>query len=331
MAEYHEVKSLVRRSIEFKKDNEYQRALELLQQGLEEYPDNNYLKASLADVYLRMNRLAEAEALAEQVLREKPQNYQALAVKGNLAFGKHDYQRAIDYFKEAYQIKDTPYLASRLIRAYINNENLEQALVLCRERLELDPGNDRFKIIEAEIYKKLDDKERALDSLEEYLEDNEDHFAYKEKIKLMLADKNPEAALRELRQLLRIKKYRNNPHLITLLGEQLQENQEYLEAVDVFKEVLLQEPDNIYVKKNLGLALYKAGKLEKALPYLKDTLKGDPHDFYVRSTLQFIFKKLDKQQEGMDFIRELINETGLNNLWGVYHKLARDIKEEESE
>jgi tetratricopeptide (TPR) repeat protein len=331
MSEYQEVKALVNEARKYKNKGEYEKALAVLQEGMERYPENNYLKTSLADIYYRLNRPGEAEELTEQVLRTQPENYYALSVKGNLAISRHDYNQAIRHFKQAYQLNQSPYLASRLIRAFLYNGQFEQALSLCQERLEIDPGDNRFKKIQAEIYKRMDQKDRALDTIEEYLEETEDEFALKEKIKLKLAEKTPEEAVKELKQLLRVGKYRDNHHLRTLLAEKLQETGQYPEAVATFKEALFNDPDSIYIKKNLGLTLYKAKRWEEALPYLKETLRSNPNDFYIRNTLQYVFKKLNRPQEGMEFFHQLIKETGINSLWGVYKKLAKEVERDEDQ
>jgi len=77
--------------------------------------------------------------------------------------------------------------------------------------------------------------------------------------------------------------------------------------------------------------LYKDKQFEKALPYLEDAFKDDPNDYYIRSTLEYIYKSLNIHQDGIDFFEGIIKETGLKNLWGIIRKLAKGVKENDTD
>lgn len=325
MSEFIEVKKLVQNVVKFKKNKEYEKAMKTLLEALEDYPENNFLKTSLADLYIRMNRLEGAEKLADQVLKSDYQNHNALTVKGNVALQKRDYEEALQFFKQAYQRKETDYLASRLIRTYMYLDELELALSVCQQKLEGDSINNRFKKIEAEIYKKMNKLDKAADTMEDYLsEEKDDQFAFREKIELKLKRKSPDLAVRELKQLLRVDKYRKNIYLQTLLAEKLQDLKRYEKAVEVYKEAIILDPGNIYIIKNLGMSLYRDKKLEEALPYLEEAFQDDPNDYYIRSTLEYIYKSLSMHQQGIEYFQKIIKETGLKNLWGIIKKLVKE-------
>lgn len=330
MSEFTEVKNLVQRVMGLKNKKEYEKAMKILLDAIEEYPENKFLKNSLADLYYRMKRLGEAYDLVDGILKEDTQNHNALTVKGNIAFAKRDYKDAVLFFKQAYQLKQTDYLASRLVRAYIYTDQLELALSICQEKLEGDSSNIRFKKMEAEIYKKMNKLEKSVDIMDDYLsEESDDQFAFKEMIELKLKDKSADAAVRELKQLLKLDKYKRNIHLQTLLAEKLQDINKYEEAEEIYKGALLLDSANIYIIKSLGMSLYKEKKLEKALPYLEEAFKEDPNDYYIRSTLEYIYKSLNMHQEGIDFFEGIIKETGLKNLWGIIRKLAKGVEEDD--
>jgi predicted Zn-dependent protease len=330
MSEFKEVKALVGKAISLKKNKKYQDALQILLAGRDEYPDNNYLKSSLADLYMRMNRLGEAEELVEQVLLENAENYHALTVRGNLAFQKRAYHEALQYFMDAYRLKQTDYLAYRLTRTHLALNELEQALSLCQQILEKDKDNQWFKKLEAEIYKKMDQSDKASSTLDEYLSnEQEDLFAFKELVELKLKDRPAKEAAAELRRFLKIKKYQENIYLQSLLAEKLQENGNFVEAMDVYQEALKRDPENSYLRKNLAMALYKNDSLEEALNLLEGIFREDPNDYYVRSTLEYIYKHLGREKEGREFFKAVIKETGLNNLWGIVKRLARGVEDSE--
>lgn len=329
MGEFQKVKEMVQKARNFKKEKKYEKARDLLEEGKETYPENNYLTASLADVYLRLNRIGRAEDLAENVLASDPENVHALTVMGNINYRNMNYEKAEEYFSQGYQIKQSPYLASRLIRTFIRREKYEQALDLCQEQLTENPDDSRFTKLKAKIYDMQDESELAEKMLEDYLQKEEDNFAFREKLKIRLKDRKPGEAEKELRKMLKLDKYAENIYIHTLLAEKLREQEKYKEAADVYTEALHLEPEDTFIRKNLGLSLYKAEKYEKALPYLKQSCREEPGDYYLRNTLQFVFKQLNQEQEGMKYFRELINETGMKNLWGAYNRLKKEVDGDE--
>ncbi|MFW6264630.1 MAG: tetratricopeptide repeat protein [Bacillota bacterium] len=331
MNEYLEVKSLVAKAIKYKKEKEYEKALDILIEGIEEYPDNNYLKSSLADTYFRIKRFDQAEKLSEEVLNSDPENYNAMTVKANLAYAKKDYNKAVKLFKEAYALNKSDYLASRIIISYIYLEEYQLALSLCNQKLKEKADNKNFQKLQIQIYKKMEEFKKAASLLDNYLEENDDQFAFKDKIEMKLKNKKPVQAIKELENLLRVEKYKNNLQLQLLYADKLQEQSRFNEAVEVYQNALLLDANNNYTIKKLGFCLYKANRWEEALIYLKKSFEDQPNDYHTRTTLEFLFKKLDKEQEGMAFFEEIIKETGLKNLWGIYKKLDKEAKKKGKE
>ena len=330
MSEFEEVKSLVREAIEYKKEKEYEKAREILEEGQEKYPENNYLLASLSDTYLRLNQLSQAQQLADQVLADKPDYAPALLARGNIAYKNMDYQKAEKFFRQAQQQQESSYTAARLIRTLLKQAKNEEALDLCQKKLEENPDHEKLKKMKAEIYEKLNKTEEAKELLTDYLANTDDNFAFKKKLKLKIKEMEPQQAINELKNLLRLDKYADNTAVLTLLAEQFADQEKYEQAAEIFQQALELEPDNHYIRKNLGLSLHNCEKWEEALPYLKESCREEPGDYYLRNTLQYAFRQLEMHQEGMDFFRKLINETGLNNIWGAYNRLKKEVEQDEN-
>ena len=62
--EFDRVHQITEKAYNLKKEDKLEEARSLLQSGLEDYPDNNYLKSSLAELHLRQNRFEDALNLA---------------------------------------------------------------------------------------------------------------------------------------------------------------------------------------------------------------------------------------------------------------------------
>ena len=325
--EFQDVKQIVNKAVEYKNDEDFNQAEEVLQKGLDKYPENNYLKASLADLFYRQKKLDKALNLADEILSEKAGDTRALTIKGNVHFAKREYKKAKEFFKEAYLNEKGEYTASRLIKVLNRLEEYERALELANKWREEADNSNYFKKIAANIYEKTGENKKAEELFSEYLkEEPEDQFAYKEKIKVKLENKTPQKAVEELKNILSIAKRDKNPHLHSLLAEKLEKIGKSEEAVKEYEKTLELDPDNQFALKQAGFALYKLKKYEKALPYLKEVFRNDPGDYYTRSVLMNIFKELNNEKEGIEFFKEIIeNNSGFENLWGMVKKLSKRL------
>lgn len=322
--EFKETQKIAKEAVSLKKDKKYNEAEKKLREGLDKYPDNNYLKASLADLYYRKNEFDQALKLADEILSEKPYDNRALTVKGNVYFARRDFERARDFFEEVYYEQKNSYNAFRLIKTLIKLKEYDRALELAGKWEDKEGDNSRFKKLSASIYEKMGNKDRAEKFYDDYLKDKpEDQFAYKEKLKVRLENKAPQEAVDELKKILRVGNRDKNPHLHSLLAEKLEKTGDYKEALKEYKKTLELDPENRFALKQAGFILHKQEEYRKALSYLKEAFRGDPSDYYIRSVLMNIFKELGCESEGIEFFREVIRDNpGFNNLWGMIKKLS---------
>ena len=327
--EFEKAGEIVKKALQLKREKEYTEAREILQEGLEEFPDNNYIKASLADLLYRIGQMEQALTLSEEILKEKPADSRALTVKGNVFLAKRKYEKARQFFEQAHSSEESSYTAYRLLKTLNNLEEYEEALQLAEEWKEKADDPTFFQKMTANIYQKMGQNEKADQIYQEYLdEEPEDQFAYKEKIKVRLKDKSPDEAVRELRGLLRVGNRDKNPHLHSLLAEKLEKIGKNKEALQEYKKTLELDPDNKFATKQAGFLLYKSGQYEEALSYLEEVFRNDPGDYYTRSVLMNIYQELGKEKQGIEFFREIINNNpGFNNLWGMVKKLSKRMGE----
>ena len=331
--EYMQVKDILSSTIELKKKNKYKEAESKLQSALKEYPDNRYLKSSLADTLTRVGKMEEALRLADEVLNQKPGDSRALIVKGNVHFYKREYEKALEFFEQAEINNNSDYLTSRIIRTKIKLEEYEDALNICQKELDEDPDNTSFQKLMGSIYEKMGENKKAAQYYDKYLDKKpEDEFAYKEKLKLKMKNKAPEKAVKELKTMLKIGDKKDNVFLHHLLAEKLEKIDKYEEAFEEYKKSLEIEPGNDFAIKQAGFSLYKMGEYERALDYLKEAFRNDPSDYYIKATLVSIFKKTGLIEEGIEFFKEIINNNqGYNKLWGTVKKLSKELGDKDNE
>ncbi len=331
--QYMQVKDTLSEAVNLKKQQKYNEAKNLLRETLDQYPNNRYVKSSLADTLSRTGELEEALQLADEVLNQKQGDSRALIVKGNVNFYKRDYEKALEFFEQARSNNDSNYLISRIIRTYIKLEEYDNALNICQKKLDEEPDNTSFQKLMGSIYEKMGETEMAAQYYDKYLDENpEDEFAYKEKLKLKMKDKEPVQAVKELKTMLKVGSRSDNVFLHHLLAEKLEKLDRYEEAFEEYQNSLEIEPGNDFAIKQAGFSLYKMENYEKALDYLKEAFRNDPSDYYVKATLVKIFKNTGKIQEGIDFFKEIINNNqGFNKLWGTVKKLSKELGDKQDE
>ena len=332
-SEFERVKKIVEKAVELKRQGDLDEARRRLEQGLDKFPKNNFLRASLADLLYRQRQFNRAEELAREILAEKPDSGRALLVLGNIAYSKRDFDRACEHFRSAHRHRNNVYSVQRLIRTLMKQEKFEKARELLEEWLQKEPDHEYLQKLAASLYEKMGDESTAEEFYQQYLDESpEDQFAFKEKIKLKLKDEKPARAVEELENLLRLEKHRQNPHLQTLLAEYREEMEDLSGAAKAYRRSLEFDPDNHYSRQRLGQCLYKDGQYKEALPHLKEAFRQDPGDYYTRSMLMKIFQKLELYEEGGDFFQEIIRDNpGFENLYGMIKKLNNAREGDENE
>jgi len=326
-SEYFRIKGVIEEVRELKRNKDYDKAGEVLERSLEEYPGNSFLQASLADLKLRQKDYQKAEELSDEILGRNPGDFRALMVKGDIFYQRRNYKGAREFFESALNQKNEPFLAGRLIKTHHRLEEFEEALSLCQRFLEKDPNNSYIKKLRAQTYEKMGKDSQAQKDYGEYLEEREgqDQFAYKENIKLKLKGKDPEVKIKELKNLLKFSQGEKSFHLYNLLGKELENQKRFDEALEIYKKALEIEPGDPFVLKQAGFCLYRGGREGEALFFLEEAFKADPSDFYTRSSLLAAYKKTSEIERGIEFFKGIIQkDPSQKKLWGVIRKLSKE-------
>ncbi len=327
--EFARVREIIDRARNLKREKKNEEARIVLEQGLEEFPTNSYLQASLADLYLRQNNPAAAEGLADEILARDPADFRALMVKGDVYYQRRDYSRALDLYQGSFNRREEPFLAGRLIKTYHRLEKLEEALSLCQRLLEKNPNDNYIKKMRALTYEKMGRDDKARQDYSEYLEKSgEDEFAYRENIKLKIRNKPPATRVKELQGLLKFARGSKKFHLHNLLGKELENQKKYSPALEQYRAALEIEPGDPFVLKQAGFCLYRENRPEEALFFLEEAFNSDPDDYFTRSTLLSAYKMAGEIERGIEFFKRIIqNNPSQKKLWGVIRKLSKECEE----
>jgi tetratricopeptide (TPR) repeat protein len=109
--------------------------------ALELDPNSARAHAFLAEAYYDMGNLDQALATVEKALELDPQSFEALRVRGLLAWNT-DYQETRQYFSDAYDLApNMPYLAIDLAQINFALQEYDEAIDILRGVVEVNPQN----------------------------------------------------------------------------------------------------------------------------------------------------------------------------------------------
>lgn len=92
--------------------------------------------------YKNMNEIEEAKKYFEKILIIKPNQVDALVELGLCEAGSFNMDKAIEYFETAAKIKEDPEILCNLGMAYLNNNELDDAIYYIERAYELDPKDE---------------------------------------------------------------------------------------------------------------------------------------------------------------------------------------------
>ncbi len=154
-----------------------QRSVDEYQKAIEADPNADILHQGLIQLYARSNRLDDAVAEADKVLKQDPDNVEVLSLMGQIysryAFGrrgevnKEILNSAIEKFERVHEIdssdKESLLQLSNLYRAAEEKKKAEQAL---KDLLELEPNSSEALANLAFLYLDSGDTLGAIEALE---------------------------------------------------------------------------------------------------------------------------------------------------------------------
>ncbi len=233
--------------------NDYvSKAIQHYQEALKLDPSANIIFEELTDLYVQTGRIRDAVNLAEDMLKQDPDNLNARKVLGRIfahasdSGGKIDesyLKRAIEQFEKITEKdpKDTEswILLGKLYRAANKSPEAEKAF---NGALQVDPDNEDAITQLAEMYAELGDSKRAIEKLK------------------AAASKAP------------------NERLLALLADQYEQLNDFKSAAEVLKQAHELAPDNGRITRGLALDLMYSDQLDEALQLLQQLAAQEPRD-----------------------------------------------------
>lgn len=227
-------------------------------------PSANIVFEELTDLYIQTNRLADAVAQAEEVLKQNPDNLDARRMLGRIYTrmipdtpGRVD-ERAVRRALDQYEIitqKDPKDADSwvTLGKLYQVSNKSPEAEKAYKAALQADPDNEDALIALSGLYKDLGDTTKAAETLKQ------------------LAAKSP------------------NERTLAELASRYEEMNKPKEAAEVLAKLHDMAPDNLKITAALARDLMYSDQLDEALKLFQEVAKSDPRDWQTQLYIAEIY------------------------------------------
>lgn len=263
--------------------NQLQGTIRLYRQGLKYFPGNSSLNFRLAQILEQQNN-PDAIVYYQQVIKTKPQDWQAYFNLANIFARQQQYDAAIDYYQKVLQL-NPQYLATypKLTESQLQQQQWSGIIRTCQQGLNLDSQQEQ-------LYNYLG---QALLQLEKY---DVAIKVYGCCLKL-----NPEAT-------------ENYHHL----GTALIAEQRWSEAIKCYQQILKQEPDSLESHRKIGEAATQTGQWSLSAIAWSKVIKIQGDEPWAYHHLGMALSNLEKWTEAAQALKHSIR-LNPDFPWSYYH------------
>jgi tetratricopeptide (TPR) repeat protein len=249
-------------------------------------PSANLVFEELTDLYIQTNRLADAVAQAEEVLKQNPDNLDARRMLGRIYTrmipenqGRID-ERSVRRALEQYEIitQKAPKDADSWVtlgKLYQVSNKSPEAEKAYKAALQADPENQDALIALAGLYKDLGDTTRAAETLKQ------------------LASKSPDE------------------RTLAELATRYEEMNKPKEAAEVLGKLHEIAPDNMKITAALARDLMYSDQLDESLKLFQEVAKADPKDWQTELYIAEIYAAkhdMAKARESLNKAKQMNGE-----------------------
>jgi tetratricopeptide (TPR) repeat protein len=311
---------------------EVQAGLEQYQKGIQENPKEKaaYQKRAI-EALIFLQRNDEANRMLEEVLKENPKDFEALAIRASLRLlsgNPQQLQGAIQDLQSAIsKAPENPVLRFNLGRAYMAKGDLQQARVQLEEAIRLRPDYTLPKLMLGQLLISTGEWGRAQQISQEVLSQEENNLVARLiYTRALIGVGDAKQARIELEKVLKLEP-NNMEARMQLAGVELAERK-FQAAEAAFRSVYNQTRNP---QALLGLAeVYSAqGQFDKAAGLLRTEAGRDPDNPAFNSAMASIAARAKSYDEAITFLqRALQKQPNAADLWyrlGELHQLKGDL------
>ncbi len=227
---------------------------------------------SIAIQYHKLRNLKKAEQLYQEVIKNNPNNSDALHLFGLVAHQNGNNGAAIEYMKKA---------------------------------LKISPSNEVFYLNLGNVYSGIEMLNRAIECFKKAISINPDYAdAYYNLGRTLQKQGKNDQALINYHKTIEFKS--DNPYAYYYSGNVLFEQKKFDDSIKYYEQAVKLKPDFPEVFNNLGIVLKMKGKFLAAVSSFKEAIKLNPEFAEAYYNMGNALNKLDKCMEALDCYREAI-------------------------
>jgi tetratricopeptide (TPR) repeat protein len=277
-------------------------------------PKSPVIGERLAEMYWKAQRIREAVAEAQEILKQNPDDVPSRRLLGRI------YLRSLG---DVNSTNGQSEMVSRAIEQY-------------REVYRLDPSDIESALWLARLYRLRNEHDKAEEVLRGTLKQDPENEAAVEQLTQLLMDEGKSAEAVSLLE--GITAHSSSPILLDLLGDAYTQAKELAKAEDAYRKAAEMDPSELSHQRGLGQTLMAEEKFQEALAvYQKiSDLMPDDSDVYLRiAQIYRELHQLDKAEENLVRAKQyapgnldvLYNEAMLYEAEGRYEDAIRVLSD----
>ena len=255
------------------------KATEEYRLAIEADPSSEFLTSSLAELYVKTGRIADAVKEAQDIIKRDPKNLEAHKLLGRIYLrslgdmpggsgSDNILKLAIDQYEQIVKLDpdsvDDHLLLGRLYRL---NNDLSKAEAELKTAIKIDPTSEEAVTTLAMLYTDEGDTSHALKVLSSI----------------------PDSA--------------RSAKLYSALGAAYEQRKDYKSAIDAYQHAIVLDRDNLDAIRGLAENLLNSGQLEKALEQYKVIADSNPEDAQTYVRMAEIYRRQGKYDLALENLK----------------------------
>ena len=256
------------------------KATEEYRLAIEADPSSEFLTSSLAELYVKTGRIADAVKEAQDIIKRDPNNLEAHKLLGRIYLrslgdmpgsngSDNILKLAIEQYQEIVKL-DSQSVDDHLLlgRLYRLNNDLQKAEAELNTAIKIDPNSEETVTTLAMLYTDEGDTARALKVLSSI----------------------PDSA--------------RSAKLYSALGAAYEQRKDYKSAIDAYKHAIMLDRDNLDAIRGLAENLLNDGQLEAALDQYKVIADSNPEDAQSYLQIAEIYRRQSKFDLALESLKK---------------------------
>ncbi|NOY81035.1 MAG: tetratricopeptide repeat protein [Kiritimatiellaeota bacterium] len=294
------------------------------QQTVESPGPNAFWQTQLSLALAGANRTGEAVRAADTALEIEPDNTFALRARAQALYANHDYEAALQDFRELERHSRFREYAGRGVLRCLNRLGHWQELLDCLERRDLSPRESAAW--RAYALAGLEQTEAAVEACRRWLAfDPDQPRALWLLADLEIAQEGLPSVLKRMGRLARIP---SRPTVYREIYASLCRRAGRDErAIEVYENTVADETDAPRLRRRQAFALAKNGRELEAVPIMEELLRQNPKDHYVHSAYTAACRRAGRLERALEFYQRLLAERPeQKNLYGWIRRVERTLE-----